>query len=808
MDQDIKTVIQYPLGATEFDIPFDYLARKFVRVSLVSDDDRRLLNNITEYRYVSKTRVKLLVDTTGFERLEIRRFTSATERVIDFSDGSVLRANDLNVSQLQSAHIAEEARDAALMAMPQDDSGNLDARNRRIVRLADGIEPTDAVNKKQLDETLGAAGGILSEVKEVQQETYDYIEKFADDTALVRGVTWVYNQGSAVGGETLIVVDKPTRVLAVPYIEINGSRQEVGYHFSFDIGTQSITLVSPLKAGDFLMALTTESSVPLEDLLANPTGASSIGTSDGRNVQAVLDEIEGEIAGIRNYASPLEFGGVPNTVATAALKAAIAAAVSRKQPLDLRGGPWTTTETLDMTDVKTIISDATGVIRVDPTAFTSKFTNKYVVTFGNPDVAYGSGRAGHVQILGTLVVSGNNRNAPLNGVYFKGSWFAGNVIRVSGLDGSAMVFEAVWDSVFQSLSGELCGNETSYQIDVRGGGDTSNCIHIGRIQSERAYHKCLRINAIRSVFNTIHAERTAVLTLDDGSNNADGTKYTTFTMNLGNCVVNQIIHDAITGNAPDGRPTVGTSSSRMDLDFSVVNAASFSEGGLSTNSGRNSTWSGLVARKWTIASAATGHTVNSPRIVENLTVSASFSATGGTAGQVTFGFNAVDILLDAMAIDNLSFPSTIKGNIKFSSCRFPASLTIGNTQSPEGFTSASTLGETNTPVTFEGCTHLGTYAGAFQSRCVWYGGYIANVALVSRAVCELYDVTTQTFSASGDRAYVTRQVRASAASNWGTPTHVAYPVGTITERLGDDPTNLGTGFRNSNGTATGFVKIY
>ncbi|MDT9151077.1 phage tail fiber protein, partial [Escherichia coli] len=82
---------------TEFDIPFDYLSRKFVRVSLVADDNRRLLSNITEYRYVSKTRVKLLVETTGFDRVEIRRFTSASERIVDFNDGSVLRAADLNV---------------------------------------------------------------------------------------------------------------------------------------------------------------------------------------------------------------------------------------------------------------------------------------------------------------------------------------------------------------------------------------------------------------------------------------------------------------------------------------------------------------------------------------------------------------------------------------------------------------------------------------------------------------------------------------------------------------------------------------
>lgn len=808
MDQEIKTVIQYPTGSTEFDIPFDYLSRKFVRVSLVANDNRRLLSNITEYRYVSKTRVKILVDTTGFDRVEIRRFTSASERVVDFSDGSVLRANDLNVSQLQSSHIAEEARDSALMAMPEDDAGNLDARNRKIVRLAPGEVGSDAVNKDQLDAAVGDAGGILSDVKKVQQETYDYIEKFADDTALVRGVSWVYNQGSANGGETSILIDKPTRVLAVPCIEVNGLRQEVGYHFSFDIATQRITLVKPLVAGDFLMALTTESSVPVEDLLANPTGASSVGTSDGRNVQVVLDGLTADLQTVRSAVSPKEFGGVPNTDATAAIKLAIAAAVVRKAPLDLRSGPWTITETLDMTDVKTVISDATGVLRVDPTAFTSKFTNKYAVTFGNPDVPYGQGRAGHVQVLGTLVVSGLNRTAPLNGVYFKGSWFAANVVRVSGLDGSAIVLEAVWDSVFQSFSGELCGNETSYQIDIRSGGDTSNCLHIGRIQSERAYHKCLRISAIRSVFNTIHAERTAVLTTDDGSNNTDGTKYTTLVMTLGNSVVNQLIHDAISGNAPDGRPTVGIASSRIDADFCVINAAGLSSSGLSSNSGRNTTWNGMVVRKWTFSGTATGHTIVSPRIIESLVPNNSITVKGGTAGQVSFGYNAKDVQIDSMAIDDLSFPNTIRGNINFTSCTFPETLTIGSTRAPEGYTAQSTLGETNTPVTFTDCVHLGTLTGAFQSRCVWKGGYVANISLASRAAVELYNVSTKSFSATGDRAYITRQVRATNVGSWGVPTHVAYPIGTITERLGTDELNVGTGFRNSDGTTTGFVKIY
>jgi hypothetical protein len=291
MDQDIKTVIQYPVGATEFDIPFDYLSRKFVRVSLVSDDNRRLLSNITEYRYVSKTRVKLLVATTGFDRVEIRRFTSASERIVDFSDGSVLRATDINVSQLQSAHIAEEARDAALLAMPEDDAGNLDARNRKIVRLAPGETGTDAVNKNQLDTTLGEAGGILSEVKDLQKDIEDYLQNWGDDTTAIRGVLWVYNQGSAVGGETSFVITKEGPVLAVPYIEINGSRQYRGWHYEYDLGSKTITLAKPLSAGDLVVCTTAETTLPLADSLAGPTGASQVGTSNGLNVQIALDNL-------------------------------------------------------------------------------------------------------------------------------------------------------------------------------------------------------------------------------------------------------------------------------------------------------------------------------------------------------------------------------------------------------------------------------------------------------------------------------------------------------------------------------------
>lgn len=160
-----KTVITFDLDGSnrDFEVPFEYLARKFVVVTLVGTD-RRVLALSTDYRFAQRT----IITTTqswgpadGYERIEIRRVTSATERLVDFSDGSVLRAYDLNISNVQSLHIAEEGRDIATDTIGVDNDGNLDARGRKIVNLADAVEPGDAVTLRQEQEwaqsTLGNA---------------------------------------------------------------------------------------------------------------------------------------------------------------------------------------------------------------------------------------------------------------------------------------------------------------------------------------------------------------------------------------------------------------------------------------------------------------------------------------------------------------------------------------------------------------------------------------------------------------------------------------------------------------------------
>lgn len=160
-----KTVLTYPLDGSnrDFTIPFEYLARKFVQVTLIGQDRKLLTLNI-DYRFTQRTIITLSKNwgpADGYERIEIRRYTSATERLVDFSDGSILRAYDLNTAQVQSLHIAEEGRDVASDTIGVNNDGDLDARGRRIVNLADATAPDHAVTLRQEQEwaasTLGNA---------------------------------------------------------------------------------------------------------------------------------------------------------------------------------------------------------------------------------------------------------------------------------------------------------------------------------------------------------------------------------------------------------------------------------------------------------------------------------------------------------------------------------------------------------------------------------------------------------------------------------------------------------------------------
>lgn len=147
------TVYTYPLtGSRVYPINFEYLARRFVVVTLISPTDRLELTLNTDYRFTGKMEITTTVAWSAgtFTQIEIRRTTSATDRLVNFTDGSILRSQDLNISQIQAVHIAEEGRDISSGAL-QNNMGSWDAKTLRIRNLGAPIDPQDATTKDYVD---------------------------------------------------------------------------------------------------------------------------------------------------------------------------------------------------------------------------------------------------------------------------------------------------------------------------------------------------------------------------------------------------------------------------------------------------------------------------------------------------------------------------------------------------------------------------------------------------------------------------------------------------------------------------------
>lgn len=132
---------------TDFIVPFDYLAKKFVRVSrgttILTGGDYGDISK--DYYFLDKNKVRLKVPPATGEEVIIRRYTSATDRVVSFKDASVLKANDLDVSSVQTIHIAEEARDVINDALLKDKQGNWDAKDKRITNVGAPVADNDAM---------------------------------------------------------------------------------------------------------------------------------------------------------------------------------------------------------------------------------------------------------------------------------------------------------------------------------------------------------------------------------------------------------------------------------------------------------------------------------------------------------------------------------------------------------------------------------------------------------------------------------------------------------------------------------------
>ncbi|EKM7809984.1 hypothetical protein QWY69_009065 [Klebsiella aerogenes] len=482
-------------------------------------------------------------------------------------------------------------------------------------------------------------------------------------------------------------------------------------------------------------------------------------------------------AGDNNYVSPLMFGGIgnsPNTDNTKAVLAAVDAAVNLGLRLDLTGGPWRIIETIDLTNVKSIITDWTGRFLLDPSKFTCKHSAKYVITFGNPDTAFSDSRSVSACVIGLFAVIADGRGVELNGVFIKGHLLTFDSIRITNFNGSGLYAGAVWDSTVGSISVELCGNVANYALSIAPFGDTSNCLHIGRIQCEQAYHKQIYLNVIRSEIHTVHAERMYILTTDDGTTELpSGLNYENSYFLLSNSAVYQCIIDA-TSSSDIGTVTE-IPSVRLNLYASKITAFSLVNCEVSSMYGNHSTVDNSVFYKY--YNLAYPYKYTSCRFVSS-----------SSDGLLTLGVGSVDnceidtflpaygttsvLLMKSIINNNYNNTRTGVSGVLFDSCTFKKDvMQTGSTES-------------NQPTKLRDCLVLGKLSGFYQQRLIVEGGYIQSVSLASRAYVTLDGVKGGSFSYSGDKAFVSRNCRFNSVLAWAVPTFGNYPAGERTQLLG------------------------
>ena len=194
-----STIIIYEGDGTtvDFTVPFDYLKKTFVKVILNNADLKGgdYGDTSVDYYFLDDTTVRLKTAPASGSELTIRRYTSATDRVVTFKDASILKATDLDTSQLQAFHIAEEARDIINDALVKDREGNWDAKGNRIVNVGDPVDENDAM-------TYGFYLTDKENVKDLVEEA----EGYRDQALQYR------NEAETIKGDTQTIKDETNQI--------------------------------------------------------------------------------------------------------------------------------------------------------------------------------------------------------------------------------------------------------------------------------------------------------------------------------------------------------------------------------------------------------------------------------------------------------------------------------------------------------------------------------------------------------------------------------------------------------------------
>ena len=151
MAQDLKASVSF-VGdgtTTKFYFGFDYISKQFIKVAVGTDDT--ILSYPTDYT-VNDKEVEFVEAPAKDTPIRIYRQTDSS-RIIEWSDGSFIKASQMTLENVQQLHLIEESQDYVIIngMSKYPDGVNFNALGARVINVADPKEPQDVVTKHYME---------------------------------------------------------------------------------------------------------------------------------------------------------------------------------------------------------------------------------------------------------------------------------------------------------------------------------------------------------------------------------------------------------------------------------------------------------------------------------------------------------------------------------------------------------------------------------------------------------------------------------------------------------------------------------
>lgn len=143
---------------TNRSVPFGYILKAHVTV---------LVDGVsTSFSWLTNSTISISPAPANGALIRIKRSSSPTARLVDYTVPGTLTEEDLDNDSLQAFYLAQEANDTANDALGLNDTGDFTARDLQIKDVATPTDDQDAVTKAYVDDAIDAvvagAGGVVT----------------------------------------------------------------------------------------------------------------------------------------------------------------------------------------------------------------------------------------------------------------------------------------------------------------------------------------------------------------------------------------------------------------------------------------------------------------------------------------------------------------------------------------------------------------------------------------------------------------------------------------------------------------------